>query len=205
MGRKSLKEDRQKEIINAFYRVASKEGVENASLAKIAKECGMLPSMLIHYFSTKDELLSSLIDFILENYKGIYKARTKRNVPPLEQLIEILNSIFSRKWNRLIDDGVFYSCFALVFRDKQVRERYYHLHQLLRKWLADVITECKEDLKLTTEPEKAADLIFVISDGAYYYLSMVEDKSEYEKKLNRYKLEAFKILNLDESLIAKYN
>ena len=205
MGRKSLKEDRQKEIIQAFYRVARKEGVENTSLAKIAKECDMLPSMLIHYFSTKEELLASLIDFILENYKGIYKARTKRSVPPLEQLIEILNSIFSRKWNRLIDDGVFYSCFAMVFRDKKVKEKYYRLHQLLREWLADVIAECKEELALTTDPEKAADLIFVISDGAYYYLSMVNDKEEYEKKLNRYKLEAFKILNLDESLVAKYN
>ena len=205
MGRKSLKEDRQKEIIQAFYRVARKEGVENTSLAKIAKECDMLPSMLIHYFSTKEELLASLIDFILENYKGIYKARTKRSVPPLEQLIEILNSIFSRKWNRLIDDGVFYSCFAMVFRDKKVKEKYYRLHQLLREWLADVIAECKEELALTTDPEKAADLIFVISDGAYYYLSMVNDKEEYERKLNRYKLEAFKILNLDESLVAKYN
>jgi hypothetical protein len=36
MGRKSLKPLRQKAIIKAFYKVAKKEGLENASIAKVA-------------------------------------------------------------------------------------------------------------------------------------------------------------------------
>ncbi len=36
MGRKSLKESRQAEIVSAFYKLAKKDGLENASIAKTA-------------------------------------------------------------------------------------------------------------------------------------------------------------------------
>ena len=32
----------------------------------------MPPSLLVHYFTTKEELLLELIDFIINNYKSIY-------------------------------------------------------------------------------------------------------------------------------------
>lgn len=50
MGRKSLKEPRQKEIIRAFYKIAKKEGLENASILKTANLIGITPSLIMHYF-----------------------------------------------------------------------------------------------------------------------------------------------------------
>jgi len=54
MGRKSLKETRQQEIIKVFYKVAKKEGYENTSIAKIAKVMDINPSLIMHYFETKE-------------------------------------------------------------------------------------------------------------------------------------------------------
>ena len=56
MGRKSLKKERQSEIIEAFYKVAQKEGLENVSLAKVATEMDVNTSLVLHYFKSKDEL-----------------------------------------------------------------------------------------------------------------------------------------------------
>jgi AcrR family transcriptional regulator len=66
MGRKSLKEIRRKEIISAFYNVSIKEGLENSSISKVAKEMDINPSLVMHYFNTKEDLNFGLINFILE-------------------------------------------------------------------------------------------------------------------------------------------
>ncbi len=199
MGRKSLKDNRQKKIIKAFYRVAKKEGLENTSFAKIARALDMPPSLLVHYFKTKEELLLGLIDFIIENYKSIYRTHAQENPDALEKLLEILNNIFSRKWDRLFDDGIFYSCFALIFRDPRIKKKFRELHQLLRVWLTDAIQDCIDQQLLPIhDAAKAADLIFVISDGAYYYLSMVDDEAELNEKLSTYKQEAYRILKMPQ-------
>ncbi len=197
MGRKSLKEDRQKEIIEAFYRVAQQEGVENTSFAKIAKELDITPSLLVHYFHTKEELLLGLIDFIVDRYQHIYQLEARKNISALEHLLFIIDNIFSRKWNELIDDGVFYSCFAFVFRDQRVRRRFKDMTLLLRKWLANAIQACVDEQQLeVVDVNQTADLIFVISDGAYYLLSMIDDPVEYEERLAGYRQQALNLLNL---------
>ncbi len=202
MGRKSLKDIRQKKIIKAFYKVAKKEGVENTSFAKVGKALNMPPSLLVHYFSSKEELLLALIDFIIEKYKGIYQPKARENTNALDNLIYILNNIFSHQWDKLVDDGLFYSCFALIFRDNRIKEKYRELHLLLRQWLTDAIQACVDQQLLEVEdPAQAADLVFVISDGAYYFLNMIDDQYQYQQKLSMYKNEAFKILNLESKTV----
>jgi hypothetical protein len=68
---------------------------------------------------------------------------------------------------------------------------------LLRKWLADAIQDCvDQQLLFVEDPAKTADLIFVIADGAYYFLSLIDDDALHRKKLSIYKQEACKMLNL---------
>ncbi|NOW94965.1 TetR family transcriptional regulator [Mucilaginibacter sp. SG564] len=201
MGRKSLKEDQQKRIIEAFYQIAKNEGIENTSFGKVAKELDMHPSLVVHYFSTKEEMLLGLIDFIISSYEKIYIPENE-SIDPLNRLIEVLNNIFSRKWDSYIDDSIFYNCFALIFRNPLIKFKFKEMHLLLREWLKNLIQECM-DKKLIdcAEAELASDLIFVISDGAYYFLSMINDQADYEKHAKRYKIEAFKILGLNSQLI----
>src|SRR3546814_735401 len=104
MGRKSLKEIRQLEIIKVFYKVAKKEGLENTSIAKIAKVMDINPSLIIHYFQTKDDLTYALIDYILEKYLLIYRVGRNNDIPLRAALVTVIDDLFSRKWNRLFED-----------------------------------------------------------------------------------------------------
>ncbi len=197
MGRKSLKEDQQKKIIEAFYNIAIKEGIENTSFGKVAKELEMHPSLVVHYFSNKEELLLGLIDFIITSYKQIYQPESA-DTNSLERLTEVLNNIFSKKWNCYIDDSIFYNCFALIFRNPLIKSRFREMHLLLREWLKTLIQECVDQkLIQCDDPAHAADLIFVISDGAYYFLSMIDNPTEYDRHSENYREEAFKILGLN--------
>jgi AcrR family transcriptional regulator len=196
MGRKSLKPLRQKGIIQAFYKVARKEGLENASIAKVAAVLEVNPSLVIHYFSTKQDLMHGLIEYILERYRLLYNPENGTSNPK-ERLIKIIKNLFSRKWNKLFDDGVFYSSYALIFRDKTVKEHYKNLHDGLRILLTEALQDAKAhgviDVK---DVEKTADLVFIFVEGAYYYLSMVSNKAEYEMRIVNYEQTVLSMLNL---------
>ena len=197
MGRKSLRTDRRKEIVRAFYKTAKKQGLHNVSIGKLAVEMDMNPSLIIHYFKTKEALVFGLIEYILDRYKNLYVARKKEEQTSIEVLHEVLDNLFSRKWNKLVDDDVFYNCFTLIFRNPRIKKKYKALHDSLRRMLADILDRCKEDGYLFTgDTYQTADLIFLFVEGAYYYLSMINDPEAYEEKMNLYKNQALEILDL---------
>lgn len=196
MGRKSLKGERQKEIIKAFYKVAKKEGLENASIAKAAELIDINPSLVVHYFKNKDHLVYGLIEYILDKWLLIYKVPAEDATDPKTYLLKVIDNIFSSKWNTLFDDSVSYSCYALAFRDKTIKGKYKELLDTLRQRLQELITDCNNTKVLSIQnPALTADLIFVLIDGAYYYLSLVGDKKEYQQKLEQYKKQALLLLN----------
>ncbi|MCX2743977.1 TetR family transcriptional regulator [Mangrovivirga sp. M17] len=72
MGRKSISQDRKKEILEAYKIVIRKEGIEGASIGKLAKQINMPPSLIMHYFNTKNELIVAVArDIIEETYTRI--------------------------------------------------------------------------------------------------------------------------------------
>ena len=198
MGRKSLKPVRQKSIIKAFYAVARKEGLENASIAKVAAVLDVNPSLVIHYFKTKQDLIHGLIEYILERYRLIYNPENG-TLNPSERLKKIIRNLFSRKWDKLFDDGVFYSSFSLIFRDKTLKAHYKSIHDHLRQMLTDNLKDANENGVIDIDDvEKTADLIFVFVEGAYYYLSMVSDKDEYNTRIEFYQETVLSMLKVRE-------
>ncbi|MXV15300.1 TetR family transcriptional regulator [Hufsiella ginkgonis] len=202
MGRKSLKETRQQEIIDVFYRVAKKEGYENTSIAKIAKVMEVNPSLIIHYFETKEDLTYALIDHILERYLLIYtiKHQDQATLRNLQNTIEML---FSKKWNLLFDDGLFYTFYALIFREHKIKVKYKMILDSLRQGLAAIIEQCNaKALTSVKDPQTTADLIFVLVDGAYFYLSLESDKAAYAERLSYYKQKAYEALAIPQLTVA---
>ena len=54
MPRGKKAEVRKQEIIEQFYQVIVEDGLEKASLVKIAERLAVSPSLLIHHFKNKD-------------------------------------------------------------------------------------------------------------------------------------------------------
>ncbi|SEO31856.1 DNA-binding transcriptional regulator, AcrR family [Mucilaginibacter gossypiicola] len=202
MGRKSLKEARQQEIVKMFYEVAKKEGYENTSIAKIAKVMDINPSLILHYFETKEDLTYALIDHILESYLSIYTIKDKEQAT-LENLQRTLEMLFSKEWNVLFDDGLFYTFYALAFREEKIKSKYKIILDALRQRLAAIIEQCNEKgLTAIKAPQTAADFIFVLVDGAYFYLSLENDMEAYTRRLSYYKQKAYEFLEIPPLTLA---
>ncbi len=197
VGKKSIREQRKAEIIKAFYAVAKKEGLENASISKVADYAKINPSLVMHYFKTREELMVALNDFILERYLKIYRVNGAV-LDTREKLIQLIENLFSRKWNRLFDDGVFYSFYAQVYRNKAFRESFKQLHDTLHLTLRKALDEAVENGVLVHPDTSALSKnIFALVDGAYYYLGLVDDKEEIERRLASYKRLAISMLEFD--------
>ena len=202
MGRKSIKETRQLEIVKVFYEVAKKEGYENTSIAKIAKVMDINPSLILHYFETKEDLTYSLIDHILDKYLEIYTVQDQVQAT-LENLQHTIEMLFSKKWNLLFDDCLFYTFYALSFREEKIKVKYKVILDSLRQGLAAIIEQCNENGLLSIKkPQSAADLIFVLVDGAYFYLSLEGDAKAYEQRLNYYKQKAYEVLGIPQLAVS---
>jgi len=201
MGRKSLKEVRRQEIVKAFYKTAKSEGLHNTSIAKIAEVMDINPSLILHYFKDKDDLILALIDHILARYQKIYV--TPKREKPIDELKEILSNLFSRKWNSLISDDVYYNCYTFIFRNPEIRVKYKELHDSLRKSLESRLIECRDAGEIqVNDPSLTARLIYTILEGAYYYLCMEKDPSKQIVAMEEYKSHIFEMLglkNLSES------
>ncbi|HEX8019075.1 TetR family transcriptional regulator [Mucilaginibacter sp.] len=203
MGRKSLKEARQQEIIRMFYEVAKKEGYENTSIAKIAKVMDINPSLILHYFETKEDLTYALIDHILESYLSIYTVKDKEQAT-IENLQRTVEMLFSKEWNLLFDDGLFYTFYALAFREEKIKSKYKLILDSLRHGLAAIMEQCNEKgLTTIKSPQTAADFIFVLVDGAYFYLSLENDLEAYAQRLNYYKQKAYAFLELPQLTVTQ--
>lgn len=188
---------RKKEIIEGFYNLSRINGLENTSIAKIGKHLDMPPSLIMHYFPTRDILISSLIEYILEQYLLIFEPITKELEEKKDiDLSLIVETLFSRNWNLLFDDGVFYSCYAMIFRNDQIKNDYRILHERLRESLKEILDNNREMEGRDTT--MLAEQIFVVVEGAYYYLSMIVDEASYNQKIDYFKRQVYDLLRKND-------
>ena len=189
---------RKREIVEGFYNLSIVNGLENTSIAKIGKHLDMPPSLIMHYFPTKEILISNLIDYILEKYLEIYQPiirELEQNESADPSLI--VETLFSRNWNLLFDDGVFYSCYALIFRNDKIKKEYRILHEKLRESLKEILDKDKEMEGRDTAV--LAEQIFVVVEGAYYYLSMFDDETASNQKVIYFKNQVYDLLRKRET------
>jgi AcrR family transcriptional regulator len=189
----TIRKEREKEIISGLYELSRLEGLENVSIAKIGKHLGMPPSLVMHYFPSKRLLILGLIDHILHQYQLIYRPIiSKMEKHPRISPELLVDRLFSREWNLLFDDGVFFSCYAFIFRDAAIKREYKNLHVKLRSTLKTLLD--KDEVLVNGDTGLLAERIFVVIEGAYYYLSMMDDPKTYNQKLKIFKDQVYELI-----------
>lgn len=183
MGRKSLGPTRKLEIIQAFYEVAKNIGLENASIAKVAESMGISNGLVMHYFNTKDELLLGLIEYILQQHMNVLVEGHLSTIKTRDDLENLIRNLFSRKWDQYFDDGVFYSCYALVYRNKAFNDSFKQYLLQLHEVLHDELKMAYDNGIITnTNIEELTEIIFALVDGSYYYMGMFPTGDDNHRK-----------------------
>ncbi|MCM3635750.1 TetR/AcrR family transcriptional regulator [Paenibacillus camelliae] len=96
---------KKKDIADIAWRIIETEGIEKASIRRIASEAGMSSGALRHYFSTQDELLLFIMDYFLDRGKerSDNKSWSKK---PLIAVQEILLELVPVNRDKQTETGV---------------------------------------------------------------------------------------------------
>ncbi|MDI6875110.1 TetR family transcriptional regulator [Candidatus Solincola sp.] len=164
-----------------FYAVLKEEGLEGASIAKVASRMGIHPSLTIHYFSNKEEMVVELVDYILHLYEETFLPTLEEIEDPEERLERTLDIVFGEDWNRLVDTGVFYACYSLGFRNRRVREIFLKMYGRLREVLEGEIAVCMEKYGIDGQPAVLADYLITLIQGYDFYRSLVDDDRRFDE------------------------
>ena len=80
MGRKSMADENRLKIVQAFYKCVVNEGFAKSSIRKVAKEAGVLPSTLHHYFKDRNEMIFKTVEYFTNLLSsGFASQKKKRN------------------------------------------------------------------------------------------------------------------------------
>jgi AcrR family transcriptional regulator len=72
LGRKSIKEQRRKEVMEALYRCLLKKPYVLTSIKDIGREASINYAMLHYYFKSKEDILLHFIDYIFDRYDTLF-------------------------------------------------------------------------------------------------------------------------------------
>jgi TetR/AcrR family transcriptional regulator, transcriptional repressor of bet genes len=75
MGRPSVRAERRVEITQAFARVLAERGYAGATVVAVAAEAGVAPGLVHHHFSSKEDLIESLLSDLLARLRGRTRKR----------------------------------------------------------------------------------------------------------------------------------
>ena len=175
-------ETRKKEILESFYAVLAEQGLEGASMAKIASRMGIHPSLIVHYFSNKEEMVVELVDYMLAMYEETFLPRLQEIADPEERLLTSIDALFGQDWAQLLDISVFYSCYSLCFRNARVRESFKRMYSRLREVLVGEISELIDlGVVVKADPGRFADFLISLMEGYYFYSGLMGDDRSFEE------------------------
>ncbi len=92
--KRSLKDMRRDELMEAAITVVAKEGLQRATLSQIAVEAGMSTALVNHYFENKEELLEATMRRLSGRYRGEIMALMPADPTPAQRLRAIIEGSF---------------------------------------------------------------------------------------------------------------
>ena len=169
MGRKSKAVVRKQEILSHFYQVIIDEGFEGASIAKIAKRMEVNPSLIIHYFSTKETMVLDLIAYIISTYSTHILPDFSEESDPYDRWGDVLDVVARIDWERIMNNIVFYNCYTLGLRDPQVNAQFVGLYQRVLDQLVEEIHLANEaGIIQVREARRGAEMMLTLVEGANF-------------------------------------
>lgn len=192
---KNMKSD----IIQAYYELVAEYGIENTSLAKVAKKIGVNTSLIFHYFTNKEELVSYFFDFVLEQCREAVSLPAITNNDIRKQFDEYLDKILVQQQYTKLETTAYYTCYVLALRDEQYREKFMeHRHKLCGMYQTNLKHFEKEGIIKPESIKLAANYMEIITDGIANLRDFMDESEDDAELILYYRNQLKRSLNYIE-------
>lgn len=173
---------RKPEILEHYYQVIIKEGLEGASIGKIAKRMNIHPSLIIHYFQTKENMTIELVDLLIEKYEATDFLDFSHISDAKQRFEALMDTIFSFEWSRTVNPGVHFGFYYLSFRNPVIRERFKEMFKRFKGYLIKEFKIYQEaGIIHVSDLEAAADMLVTLMEGLEFHANFLADGKPFEK------------------------
>jgi TetR/AcrR family transcriptional regulator, transcriptional repressor of bet genes len=123
---------RRQQLLEAAFEIMKREGLQNATIEKIAKEAGVSEGNIHHYFESKEELIELSIRLVLDLRRKELVKRLEQSQTPSERLWAVialnldpkyLEPGFCRFWISFSAEATEQSRSARILKALHARER----------------------------------------------------------------------------------
>jgi AcrR family transcriptional regulator len=200
MRREEWARIRRREMLAAYYEVLLDEGLQGASLAKIAKRVQAPPSLLIHYFGTKQQMTIELVDYLLERYHETYGALFESMADPLERLRALVDYLFSVEYHQLMDDRAFYALFYVSLTNATVRHAFARVYEESLLLVESTLAECMAARQMPRDdPHELAVALKALEEGYAFLIGGGADEAAKAEIGSALRKRALQLLGLPAS------
>lgn len=173
---------RKPEILENYYQVIVKEGLEGASIGKIARRMGIHPSLIIHYFKTKENMTVELVDLLIEKYEAPDFLDFSHIQDRKQRFHALMDTLFSFEWSRTVNPGVHFGFYYLSFRKKAIRERFRQMFGRFRTYLLQELKDYQQaGIICPPDLEEAVDLTITLMEGLEFHANFLSEGQPFEK------------------------
>jgi AcrR family transcriptional regulator len=146
-------DERRRELAHAVWRVVQRDGVDRASIRRVAEEAGWSAGALRHYFATQSDLLAFAMRSVVERIEERLVA-LERPADPRESVEKVLHEVLPLDDDRRVENEVWLAFTARALVDRALRAQYAELHDALHQACRSVV----EELTGTTRGSRPAKL-----------------------------------------------
>lgn len=185
MRKNQKAELRKPQILENYYQVLLEEGFEGTSIGKIARRMNIHPSLIIHYFKTKENMTIELVDLLIEKYEAPEFLQYE-HIQDLEQRFQaLIDTVFSFEWSRTIDPGLHFGFYYLSFRNPKIRNAYESMIQRFRDYLVKELEFYQQaGIVKTNDAKTAAGIIVTLMEGLEFHAQFLSEGQPFEKFAN---------------------
>jgi TetR/AcrR family fatty acid metabolism transcriptional regulator len=151
---------RQLEIISAAGKILSASGVSGLTIKNLAKEMGFSESAIYRHFTSKEQIILAMLDYLVDNMDGRYTKAISSELNPEQQFIALFQTQFSFFHHNphfivaVFSDG-------LMEESEQINSTILKIMAVKMKHLKPIIQKGQESQVFTSELS-SEDLIHII-------------------------------------------
>lgn len=154
---------RQKQIIEAAIDTIHELGIEQSSIRQIGMKAGISPSLITHYFGSRDELYTLVLrhlnrELSRATVEGLRKAKT-----PMERLLAIASAQFEPAQFQPAVASAWFALWASLRGNPQMMR----FQSIYERRLASNITHCLRSLVPDDKVEFSVNCLLAMIDGLW--------------------------------------
>jgi AcrR family transcriptional regulator len=130
-------DQKRDQILQSAAKIFATEGFDRASMAQLAKECGISKANIYHYYDSKDAILFDILDSYLSGLRDLILATDVEGLSPEDRLRRVIRDVLRAYQGSDYEHQVQLNALSALPEDQQDRMRAYQRDMV--RYLSDCI------------------------------------------------------------------